>query len=103
MEAVERFCKDTSRTFFNEFGLISHQINSFDPPFDRLPPFDMNMEAVERFCKDTSRTFFNEFGLISHQINLFDSPSDCSDLLSLGHASIDRTGAGRYATIEKSS
>jgi len=29
-EALERFCKDASQTFFNEFGLISHQINSFN-------------------------------------------------------------------------
>ena len=48
---VEVLVKDASQTFFNEFDLISHQINSFDPPFDRLPPFDMNVEAVERFCK----------------------------------------------------
>jgi len=28
---MERFCIDVSQTFFNEFGWISHQINSFDP------------------------------------------------------------------------
>jgi len=32
---MERFCKDASQTFFNEFGLISYQIDSFDPLFDR--------------------------------------------------------------------
>ena len=48
---VEVLVKDASRTFFNEFGLISHQINSFDPPFDWLQPFDMNVKTVERFCK----------------------------------------------------
>jgi len=34
VEAVEQFCKNASQTFFNDFGLISHQINSFDHPFD---------------------------------------------------------------------
>ena len=32
VETVKRFRKDASRTFFNEFGLISHQINSFNSP-----------------------------------------------------------------------
>ena len=92
VETMERFCKDTSWTFFNEFGLISHQINSFDSPFDRLPPLDMNLEAA-------SRTFFNEFGLISHQINSFDPPSDWFGPFVIGRASIDRTGAWRFSTI----
>jgi len=43
--------KDASRTFFNDFGLISHHINSFDLPFDCLLCFDMDVETVERFCK----------------------------------------------------
>jgi len=30
LETVTRFCKDMSWTFFNEFGLISHQINLFN-------------------------------------------------------------------------
>jgi len=30
VETLEKFCKDASRAFFNEFGLISHQINSFN-------------------------------------------------------------------------
>jgi len=51
VETMECICKDASQTFFNEFGLISHQINSFDPPFDQLPPLDMNVKTVERFCK----------------------------------------------------
>ena len=51
VKIMERFCKDASRIFFNEFGLTSHQINSFDPPFDRLPPLDMNVETVERLYK----------------------------------------------------
>jgi len=29
--------KDASRTFFNEFDLISHRVYSFDLSFDRLP------------------------------------------------------------------
>lgn len=29
-DAVSRFCKDASRCFFEERGLISHQINSYD-------------------------------------------------------------------------
>lgn len=29
-DAVSRFCKDASRSFFEERGLISHQINSYD-------------------------------------------------------------------------
>ena len=76
VKTMERFCKDASRTFFNEFGLISHQINSIDSPFDRLPPLDMNVKTMEIFCKDASQNFFNEFGLISHLINSFDSPFD---------------------------
>jgi len=64
-----------------------------------LPQFDMNVKIMKIFCKDVSRTFFNEFGLISHQINSFDPPSDCLGPLSLSRASIDRTGARRYATI----
>lgn len=28
--ALEKFCKDAARAFFNEQGLISHQINSFN-------------------------------------------------------------------------
>ena len=28
-KALENFCKDASEAFFNEFGLISHQINLF--------------------------------------------------------------------------
>ena len=71
MKNVEKFCKDVSRIFFNEFGLISHQINSFHHLMrvDLSPHLDMNVETVERLCKDVSRTFFNEFGLISYQIN----------------------------------
>lgn len=30
VETLERFSKDVARVFFNEFGLISHQINSFN-------------------------------------------------------------------------
>jgi len=30
VEPLERFCKDASQAFFNEFSLISHQINSFN-------------------------------------------------------------------------
>jgi len=30
VKILKRFCKDALRTFFNEFGLISHQINSFN-------------------------------------------------------------------------
>jgi len=30
VETLKRFCKDASQAFFNEFGLISHQINSFN-------------------------------------------------------------------------
>jgi len=66
---------------------------------DRSPHLDMNVETVESFCKDASRTFLNKVGLISHQINSFDPSSDCSNPLSLGQASIGRTGAGRYTTI----
>ena len=40
-------------------------------------------------------TFFDKFSLTSHQMDLF----VWSDLLSLGRALIDRTRAGRYATI----
>lgn len=29
-DAVSRFCKDAARSFFDERGLISHQINSYD-------------------------------------------------------------------------
>ena len=29
VKTQEKFCKDASQTFFNEFGLVSHQINSF--------------------------------------------------------------------------
>ncbi|XP_020255592.1 DNA-directed RNA polymerases IV and V subunit 2-like isoform X2 [Asparagus officinalis] len=29
-ETLERFCKDAARAFFSEFGLINHQINSFN-------------------------------------------------------------------------
>ena len=90
VKTLERFCKSASQTFFNEFGLISHQINSFGPPFDRLLPLYLSIETVEQFCKDASRTFFNEFGLISYQINLFDP---CSDPLSLSRALVNRTGA----------
>jgi len=38
VETMKRFCKDASRTFFNEVGLISHQICSFGPPSDWLDP-----------------------------------------------------------------
>ena len=99
VKTIERFCKNVSWTFFNEFSLISHQINSFDPPFDRLPPLNMNVEIMKKFCKIVSWTFFNEFDLISHQINSFDHSSDFSDPLSLGQALIDRTEAGRYVII----
>jgi len=56
VKTVDRFCKkvlqkDASRTFFNEFGLISYQINSFDLSFDQLPRLDVKVETVERFCK----------------------------------------------------
>jgi len=30
VEKLEIFCKDASRAFFNQFGLLSHQINSFN-------------------------------------------------------------------------
>ena len=43
--------QDASRIFFNEFGLISHQINSFDLSFDWLPRLDMNVETVKMFYK----------------------------------------------------
>ncbi|KAL6840837.1 hypothetical protein ACP4OV_029363 [Aristida adscensionis] len=28
--SLEKFCKEASRSFFNEFGLVSHQINSYN-------------------------------------------------------------------------
>ena len=57
VETIERFCIDASQTFFNKFCLISHQIRSFDLPFDQLPHLDINVKTVERFYKDASRTF----------------------------------------------
>jgi len=51
VKTMEIFCKDASQNFFNEFGLISHLINSFDSPFDRLPPLDMNMKAGNSSAK----------------------------------------------------
>lgn len=30
VETLERFCRDAARSFFDEFGLITHQINSFN-------------------------------------------------------------------------
>ena len=36
VKTLKRFCKDTSRTFFNEFGLISHQINLFHLPWESI-------------------------------------------------------------------
>lgn len=30
VESLEKFCKEASRSFFDEFGLISHQINSYN-------------------------------------------------------------------------
>ena len=73
VDTMGRFYKDASQIFFNEFGLISHQINSMNHLIrgNQLPHLDMNLETVERFYKDASWTFFNEFGSINHQINSF--------------------------------
>jgi DNA-directed RNA polymerase II subunit RPB2/DNA-directed RNA polymerase-4/5 subunit 2 len=30
VESLEKFCKEASRSFFDEIGLISHQINSYN-------------------------------------------------------------------------
>ena len=94
--------KDASWSFFNEFGLINHQINSFDLSFDWSPCFWYERGNSRKVLQENVlRTFFNEFGLISHQINSFvffiRSVTIWSDLLSLGRDSIDRTGAGMYA------
>ena len=40
--------KDASRTFFNEFGLISHQINSFDLPSDCSNLLSLGRVSVTR-------------------------------------------------------
>jgi len=64
--------KEVSRTFFNEFGLTSHQLNSFDLSFDRSLCFWYEHGNSGKILQENaSRTFFNEFGLISHQIDSF--------------------------------
>jgi len=48
VETLEKFCKNVSRTFFYEFGLISHQINSFNSPSDYLDVLSLCRASIDR-------------------------------------------------------
>ena len=92
VKTVERLYKDASWTFFNEFGLIILQINSFNPPWKSLiitSWYECGYSG--KFCKNASWTFFNEFGLISYQINSFNLPwVDRSPHLDMNMKTVER-------------
>jgi len=50
-ETMERFYKNTSRTFFNEFSLISHQINSFNSPWELIDRTEEGRHATITYGK----------------------------------------------------
>eukprot|EP01018_Ginkgo_biloba_P038758 Gb_28555 [translate_table: standard] len=44
---LHNFCRDASKAFFNEWGLISHQLNSFDDFEETLKSAPDELEALE--------------------------------------------------------
>ena len=60
MKTVQMFCKDASRTFFNEFGLISHQINSFGSPWDYSDPLSLGQVSINRTGEGRHATIIYE-------------------------------------------
>jgi len=79
-ETLERFCKNASRAFFNEFDLISYQINSFNQFI--LICHWIELRSIEQEKRDKPLLHMKKSGYISSfLIKRNDQEEECLKLL----------------------